>query len=55
MAALAVSYRHCPASFPFPGATKSGTFTQRGPNLPCGIRVLTEGLGLQAIASHDYL
>src|SRR5207244_10814731 len=30
IAALQVCYRHCHASFPFPGATKGGTLMQRG-------------------------
>src|SRR2546429_510813 len=30
IAALQVCYRHCHASFPFPGATKGGTLVQRG-------------------------
>jgi hypothetical protein len=34
------------------GAAKSGTFTQRRPNLRSGIRVHTQSNGLQAIASN---
>src|SRR5262252_8335145 len=46
----AVSYRNGHASFPFSDVTKSSTFTQRGPNLVCGIGVRTESLDFQAIA-----
>jgi hypothetical protein len=52
IAAPAVNYRNCPASFPFPVATESGIFTQRGPTLRCGIEKVSAS---QTIAMPDYL
>ena len=53
IAAPQVCYRHCYASFPFPGVTKGDTFTDAGQSL---VRDrCRHSVSLQAIANHECL